>query len=608
MAGKTNQRNFIQELKFELSKSWDSFTNYFATILIDVRNYLRRLRKLSLDYVIITIDGPMPERAGPSRTRVQRLLPLPPEPLSIEELNQRFQAITDADNVKGVILIIRDLPDGAAKIENLRTSIERLKLAGKECVIYSPYLDTAHYFLAVAADRIIAPPMATFDVVGLQTEAIFLKDGLKILGIEAEVFQTSSFKGAYDSLTNADITPEQQEQLTWLLDENFDIITSAIMAGREMSRDQVLKLIDQAPFQAPKAIEADLIDDLAYEDELALILVPDSSGSNEMQENLDSDSEKGKRKAKLATWASAKKILFEKPKKRAEKYIGVISLEGTIVMGQSRRPPLRLPLPIPIFNSTLVGETTSTALLRRVERDPKLAALIVHIDSGGGSSLASDLIWRELDRISKDKPVLAYFGNVAASGGYYIGAAAKQIMAQKTTITGSIGVISLRLDLNGLYEKLSVNRVLLSRGKHASIYSDVNPLTEEERELFNQQIALIYQQFKKIVADGRQLPIESLDPICEGRIWTGRQAFNHKLIDGHGDFIDAIQAAAQMADIHVDEYHIVQAVNLFPRGHSFILPKPFVAPEEMNRWLLKDIAKDLLNKPLMLLPFSIKVH
>jgi protease-4 len=198
-------------------------------------------------------------------------------------------------------------------------------------------------------------------------------------------------------------------------------------------------------------------------------------------------------------------------------------------------------------------------------------------------------------------------GNVAASGGYYVSAQSTHIMSQQATMTGSIGVITARSDSHALFEKVKVNRISLSRGKRATLYSDQKPMTAEERQIFSDGIRHIYGDFKNVVARGRNLPFEELDPICEGRVWTGRQAQEHKLVDSHGDFVDAVGKAASLAGLEVDDHSQVKVVNLYSKKDGYVLPQPFEAANELSRFLSMEWIKELNGRPLMLMPFSLNM-
>jgi protease-4 len=391
--------------------------------------------------------------------------------------------------------------------------------------------------------------------------------------------------------------------------------------GRGKAQDEIKALIDQSPLFAEEALAFGLVDALVYEDCLVYELAKkdesketptaeqsDASNLDGEQEEVENSAEKEKKrpKAKLKTWREAKGMLLEKQHRPSRSYIGVVSLTGTITMGPSYQPPIDLPLPF--IGGATAGEETIIQLLREAEADEDMAALIFHIDSGGGSGLASDLIWRQIERIVQNKPVLAYMGNVAASGGYYVAAAANHIMAQPLTITGSIGVITAHINTAELYEKFKANRVTISRGKRAGLYSDNGPLTSDERDVLWAGIVEMYQQFKKVVANGRDLPLIDLDDICEGRVWTGEQALDHKLIDSYGDFRDAIQKAAELAELPTGPDQEIEAYTLHSPERSYRLPQPMEMAEEIARLFSSEQIREMIGRPLMMLPFKIKIR
>jgi protease-4 len=605
-------QSFAEDLVYELRDIWQSFRYGVTTSSVAIRNQLRLIRGLQLDYVVIPIGGTLPERSGPRRSFIQRQLPFPPEPVSLQSINEQLKLVAAADNVKGVVFIFQNISAGLAKLQNLRRAIERIRADGKEVVVFTPYLDLAHFFVASAADRIIAPPSATFEVLGLNSEVVFLKDALDRLGVVADVLQISPYKTAYNMFDKSDITPQQREQIDWLLDDLYQLITKSIAEGRNLSQDSIRELIDGAPLSSEEALAAGLVDNLAYEDTLVFILATESESSNADSESVDppeveeEESEKPKPKAKLISWPAAKDMLLEKAYKPTKKYIGVVSLEGNIVMGPSRQPPIDIPIPLPIISGAAAGEATIVKQLRRAEKDRRLAVLIFLVDSNGGSPLASDIIWRQIQRIAQKKPVLAYLGDTAASGGYYVSLAADHIMAQSATITGSIGVITAHISTGGFYEKIDVNRVGISRGARASMHSDLRPLNRDQRQVLWELIVDTYERFKKVVADGRELPYSELDPICEGRVWTGKQALEHRLVDSNGDFIDAIRLAAEMAELPMDDEHDIPVVNIFPGGRGHIIPSPFTAANELARLFSTDQYRLYFGRPMMLMPYNLK--
>jgi protease-4 len=447
---------------------------------------------------------------------------------------------------------------------------------------------------------------------------MYLKDALNRIGIEAEAIQSSPYKSAPNIFSRSDMTPEEREQLNWQLDEWFDIITAEMASGRQRSQNELQKLIDQAPYMAEEALALGLVDHLAYEDELAQLLGElgtdgeaeadaENGETPDTAEEKKEDDGKPKRRAKLVAWSRAYSLLMEKPRRRSRKSIGVISLQGRIMMGPSRQSPLDFP--VPFMGGETAGEQTLVRLLRQAERRDEMAALIFHVDSVGGSSLASELIGRQIERIAKKKPVLVYMGNTAASGGYYVSAGANHVMSQTGTITGSIGVWSLHFSTRDLFDAISINRVTLERGNRVGLYSDEAPLTAEERQILHDSIDDTYAKFKQVVANGRDIPFEELEPICGGQVWTGRQALEHRLVDSHGDFVDVLRKATEMAGLPLDDEHEIPAINLYPKSDGHLPPKPFESASlvgEIGRWLFGERLQQMSRQPLLMMPFDIK--
>lgn len=570
------------------------------------------MRRAEVDYVVLPVGGPLPERSGPKRGFIERRLPLPPDPLSLQELNARLKAIADAENVRGVVFIFRGFSAGLATLQNFRASVARLRAAGKEAIVYTPHVDLAHYYAATAADTIIIPPGSHFEVLGLYTEITFLKDSLAMAGVEADVVQISPYKTAMDRFNRSDFSPEHRAQLDWLLDDQFDMVTGDMAAARGMDQATIQKIIDAGPMTAEAALAAGLVDGVAYDDELPSWLDKRRRAQAPKAERAGSgNAGQPDKTVKLRQWPQARRLLIEKHRRRPPKTIAVVSLEGLIAMGASRKPPIDLP--IPFIGGQTAGEQTIIALLRRVEKLDDVAALVFHVDSGGGSALASDLIGRQLEQFAAKKPVVVYMGNVAASGGYYVSAMARHIMSQRATLTGSIGVIQARVNTDGLYDKLAANRETVERGRHAGLYQDSGPLTPDERDIYWRTINDIYDQFKAVVARGRHMTTEQVHQIGAGRVWTGRQAQERGLVDSHGDFADAIRKAAELAAFPTSDDYVIPVVNFVARDSSYTLPNSVpteVATEVvmmLNRLLTGESLRNMNGQPLMLLPYYLRL-
>ena len=620
MSETESQPDFLAQLGQELAELPGNLGFELRRLWADWRNGLRRLRAPRLDYVVIPLSGPLPERDGPPRNFIQRQLPLPPEPLTMATLNQQMRQLGAADNVGGVIISLTGLEiDGLATLQSLRRAVERLQAQGKKVVIFTKYLDLPHFYVASAADRIVAPPSSRFELVGLRSEVLFLKDALAKVGVEIEAVQISPYKASPDMFTRSEMSAEMREMVSWLLDENFGMVCEGIAAGRNLSVAEVEALINEAPFSVETARQQGLIDDIGYEDELNRILAQppaerapaseqgaaeDAGALADQNETEPAGPTPNEEEAvTLYSYADAEHLLIQHPRRHSRKYIGVISAEGSIVDGESRHPPIDLPLPF--ISGSQVGDETIVQLLRRAESDDRMAGLILHVDSPGGSALASDMIWREIRRVAEKKPVLAYMGSTAASGGYYISAACDHIMAQQGTITGSIGVFTMNGSNSQLYARAAVKHEAIDRGTQAGIYRQDHLWSPRERALVEASIMDIYERFKLIVSEKRPLDLDALDDVALGRVWTGRQAQAHGLVDSFGDFQDAIAKLTEMADLPEDEQTEITVVDLFPKSEEPLVPAPYELQEELvslffGRW------RDQLSQPQFLLPLTFR--
>lgn len=490
-----------------------------------LRNILARLRR-SPEYVAMEISGSLPEFDVPVSFLRRRISPSPP-PTSIERLRTRLNTISDDGRPKGILLRVRNLDAGWTALEELRSELARFRERGGRVVVYLTDPDTRAYYLACAADEVYATPISTVNVVGLRTRVNFLRDALKSVGIEAEVVAVSPYKSAGDTFVRNDFSRESREQVERLLDRRFVELVNAVAQGRNMTPDEARERIDTAPHTAQEAISRKLLDGACYEDEL-----PERLGD-------------GGERARISEWDAARGVLRVPYRRRARKVVGLVSLSGAIVRGKSRR----LPVPLPFLGGEQAGDESVVAALRVAEKNRRVASVLFHVDSRGGDALASDLIWREVERIRAKKPVVVLMGEAAASGGYYVSAAANHIVARANTITGSIGVIIIRPTAADLYGKLGVNPVAVERGDHAGFMDPSYPPTAEEITTLTGQLRFIYDEFKDRVEKGRGMSLEGVEKIAGGRVWTGGEALEHGLVDEIGGYRSALRRARELAEI-----------------------------------------------------------
>lgn len=502
-------------------------------------NLVRRLsRKSWADYALFELSGQLLERR-PERHRFLSRLSTGKPGLTVEDLHDALRQVAGDPDVKGALILVKGAQLSLAQAQTLADLFDRFRAwnrelypggDAKEVVVYLESCGNAEYVMAAAADRVYVSPLTDWAVLGLRAEPVFLAETLRRIGVEADVVRVAPWKTAADSFAHSEMSDAHREQLERLLGSWYGDMVAAISGGRNLGEEEVRAAIDRAPLTADDAAAMGLVDGSVYEDQLA-----DELGG-------------GKDEARIAPFDRASRLLYRRPLMRHRKRIGVISLSGMITSGKSRR----LPSGVPIVGGSTAGSATIQQLARAAMEDERMAGVLLHVDSRGGSALASDLIWRELTLLNRKKPVVAYMGDVAASGGYYVALPARKIVCQAATLTGSIGVIMAKLITKGTEGKIGANRVPVQRGRNAGIYAGDGPWREAQREKIEEQLGHTYQNFKRLVAAARQLEPDSVEELCGGRVWTGRQALQHGLVDEIGDFSAAIDGLCEIAGLPTD--------------------------------------------------------
>lgn len=586
-----------------------------------LHNLRCRLKPAQVDYIVFTLSGSLPEYIPPTPSW-QRLLPFPlpgsPGGPSLTGLRNAFDQIANDPRPVGVLIQLYGLEIGWATAQSLRDAMSRLRERGKKIAVHAPYFDILSYFVAAAADTVIAPPPGIWDVSGLRAELTFLKDAFNAWGVQAEVVNVSPYKTAWDTYTRSDISPEHRAMIEWLMDGRYETIVNAVAAGRKLEPARVRELIDSAPLTIAAARENGLIDAALYEDELAEYLATPEQKAKAatakptwrdrlpLRKKGEEKKEPPKARAQIKRWSAVWASLRRPIRWRSGKRIAVIPLEGIIVSGRTPQvPPIPFPIPIPIpfVEEQVAGSETVAQHFRDAEKDDEIAAIVFYVNSRGGSAIASDLIWREMERARRKKPVVVCMGDYAASGGYFVSATAEHIMAQPLTITGSIGVIALKIVTAGLYEKFQANRVVMKRGANEGLFADDAPWTPELRAVAQAQTDAYYDGFKKVVMTGRKMDEPSLEAVAGGRVWLGRQALDHKLVDSLGDLHAAVEKAKEMAKIPAKKW----APPLWYSGSGGnLLPPPFPSSLSQAAEYIALLRLLLREHVWMLDPFRIK--
>jgi len=467
--------------------------------------------------LVVKLEGEVPEKLPPE-------IPLPifeeQTPMTVEQIWDMFRRAAADTRIKGVLFEPRGLELGWAKMQEIRNEIVQFKKSGKPIVAYLNNPTAREYYLATATDRIYIAPEDSLDLKGLRVEAVYIKNTLDKLGVHADVVHAGKYKDAGDLLTQTSMSPETREVLNQVLDQYYGNLVETVAQGRKKPSDAVRGLIDQGPFMANEALANGLVDAFGYEDQAA-----DDMKTRLRQTELQRITAKAYMKAASGS-AGARRIAF---------VVG----EGEITRGSGRS------------SSDDDGITSRgfIKLLKQVEDDSSIKGVIIRVDSPGGDGVASDDILHEARNLSKKKPVVISMSDLAASGGYFISLTGDPILAYPNTLTGSIGVVFARLSLHGLYDKIGVNKQLLTRGKYADLDSDYAPLTDDERQKITGQIDAFYRGFVGRVAEGRRRTFDQIEPLAQGRVWLGAQAKQNGLVDDLGGLDRAVELIRQRAHI-----------------------------------------------------------
>jgi protease-4 len=463
----------------------------------------------------------------------------------LHRLVERLDKAAADKGVAGVVLAIESPDLGRGRGDELRAAIGRLRAAGKPVVAQFVGGGPVAYGIAAACDEVAMPPAATLEVAGVRTEMMFYKTLLDRLGVEAEILQVGEFKGAGEPLTRTTMSPALRQQFEFFVGDLFEQLVERVAADRRLEPGRVRELIDVGIFTPEKAREAGLIDRVEYEDETVAAVAKQAAlqqpklARDYAAKKIDSDFSGIGGLVKLMELVSGRSPAGLAGRGRR---VAIIHVVGEIREGKSGDG---------ILTGGGAGSETICKAIRQAEADDKVAAIVLRIDSPGGSALASDLIWREAKRAKK--PVVASLSDIAASGGYYIAVAADRIVAAPGTLTGSIGVVGGKVAVGDALERLGVHTDVVSKGRNAGWLSMTGKFTDGEREAFLGTMKDVYQLFTGKVAAGRKLELAMVEPLAEGRVYTGRQAVEAGLADRLGTLDDAIDEARQLAGIDADE-------------------------------------------------------
>ena len=451
---------------------------------------------------------------------------------SLTGLVMQFKKAKVDKRIKGILLDVNMSGVGWGKAEEIRDAITDFRTSGKPVYAYIEFGLNKEYYIATACDKIIVPPPGELFINGLAADVMFFRGSLDKLGIYPDIYQIGEYKTAGNMFTQKKMTDPHRKYIDEMLNDLYDRYVNAIAQTRKKTPDEVKALIDNAPYNAEKAKEAGLIDEAMYRDEV-------EKQFKKLLGYKDTDSFVAVRGSEYRD-VSPESLGLNKGER-----IAVIYASGEIGSGSSENSP---------SGDQSIGSDTVAKALNDAAADKTIKAVVLRVDSPGGSGLASDIIWRAVETTNQKKPVVVSMSDVAASGGYYISASAAKIIAQPSTITGSIGVLAGKPVMRGFYDWLGISNEYVLRGKHAGMFRETEKFSDEERAKFEEWIkTTYYRDFVPKVAKGRNRDAQYIDSVAQGRVWTGQQAKDRGLVDEFGGLDKAVEVAKQLAKIPADK-------------------------------------------------------
>ncbi|HKO36637.1 MAG TPA: signal peptide peptidase SppA [Pyrinomonadaceae bacterium] len=496
-----------------------------AILVSAIRGEQPSIRENSV--LTLRVSGPLPDYVPDNP--LNRIFATPPQSLS-SLLTQFRKAKTDK-RIRAIMLDVDASETGWAKAEELRAAIEDFRTSGKPVYAYMEMGFNKDYYVASACDKIYMPPPGELFVTGLAADVMFFRGSLDKLGIYPDLYQIGKYKSAGDMFTQKEMTKDHRDVVNSLLDDMYGRLVDGIAKARGKSADDVKKLIDNAPYNARQAKEAGLIDGAMYREEI----------EKELKQRLGYAE---KDELRLVKASDYRKISQESLGLNKGEKIAIVYASGDIMSGSSQ---------FGTDGQEVIGSESLVRLLNEVRDDKTIKAVVLRIDSPGGEGLASDIIWRGIESLKAKKPVVVSMGDVAASGGYYIACNANKIVAQPSTITGSIGVVGGKPVVKGFYDWIGVSNEYVLRGTNAGIFRESEKFTDSERAKFQEFLKTTYDDFTDKVAKGRSKDQAYIDSIGQGRVWTGRQGKENGLVDEYGGLDKAIEIAKQLANIPADK-------------------------------------------------------
>lgn len=460
------------------------------------------------------------------------------------QLLRQLELAKEMNRYKGVVLDVGSLSLGLGMIEEVRAAIQALRESGKQVIVYLNQGGMAEYYLATAADQVVLHPLGSLRLNGFAYVMPYYRKVLDTLGVNVDFIKVGQYKTGLESYTQTEASEATIEQYKSLQEDDFQRFGEALQKRRQIKADTFGRVVDKTLFSAIESKEVGLIDQVAYRDEVRQIA---ADMIHQPTVNIE----------------SLERLRMHRESWEARDKIAVVYVSGNITEGRSGRDLL--------FGESVAGSQSIVEQIFEARENPQVKALVLRINSPGGSALASDEIYRALMRFKEltNKPVIVSMADVAASGGYWIALAGDKILANPSTVTGSIGIYAGKVNLAQLYQTLGVQHTILKTNEKADQNGSHRGYTEAERQIIQNNLRDYYRIFLERVSERRKMDFQQVEEVAQGRVYTGEQAKNIRLIDGLGNLQDAIKLAREMSEIRTEDIQILHLPSFHPLGDDF---------------------------------------
>ena len=467
------------------------------------------------------------------------IMPRDESVMGLDEITSAIRKARNDNKIKGIYIDSRIFSASPATLSEIRQELLRFKESGKFIVAYADNYTQAGYYLASVADKVAINPQGSLDIHGLASIPMFFKEALQKMGIEVQVFKVGTYKSAVEPFTSTEMSPANREQVTSYLNDLWSFMAKDMTESRKLKISDLDSIANQMPAlkDADYLLQTKLVDTLLYETEM----------KNYVRSLLDLDVDAKIPAATVEEMNNAKPAVAQK---KSDNHIALLYAFGDIVSGSG---------------STNIQDKFMVSEIEKLRKDDKIKAVVFRVNSGGGSAYASEQIWKAITDLKKEKPVVVSMGDMAASGGYYISCNASKIIAQPTTITGSIGIFGMFPNFKGTSEKLGLDFDAVKTHRFSDFGNVTRPMDDSEKSMLQAYIDRGYDTFLTRCAEGRNIPKDTLEKYAEGRVWTGNQALKIGLVDKLGNILTAIETAAELAELGED-YLVYE----YPKKRTFI--------------------------------------